>query len=80
MDEIKKFLDYPDAENCLAYKYAKNFLDHPQHAESLTRSLAETIVSGYETPDSQASFPSYLIADSQETSGAWDALNMIAQA
>lgn len=80
MAEIKEFLDYKGAENCLAYQYAKNFLDHPQHAESLKRSLAETIVSGYKTPRSQASFPSYLIADSQETSGAWDALYLIAQA
>lgn len=80
MAEITKFLDYEDAENCLAYQYAKNFLDHPQHSESLKRSLAETIVSGYKTLRSQASFPSYLIADSQETSGAWDALNLIAQA
>ena len=80
MAEIKNFLDYPDAENCLAYQYAKNFLDHPQHAESLKRSLKETIVSGYKTSDSQAPFPSYLIADSRETSGAWDALHLIAQA
>ena len=80
MAEIKNFLDYPDAEDCLAYQYAKNFLDHPQHAESLKRSLKEMIVSGYKTSDPQASFPSYLIADSRETSGAWDALHLIAQA
>ena len=76
-EEVKELIDYSDVKSLIEYQYAKNFLDHPQHAEGLRRSLTKMIESNYKTLDSQSSFPSYLIADSQETSAAWDALCLI---
>ena len=70
---------YPDAENFDEYQYAKNFLNDPKTLEGMERSLAEMIVYLCETLRPQESLPSFLIADSRETKGAWDGLNLVAQ-
>ena len=75
----EKFLDLPDAENFDEYQYAKNFLNDPKTLEGMERSLAEMIVYLCETLRPQESVPSFLIADSRETKGAWDGLNLVAQ-
>lgn len=77
----ENYLDYPDAENSLAYQYAKGFLDHYERSGAISRSPVETEVSVYKRGDAslQQSELSYLLAESQGIRMAWDSLNLIAQ-
>lgn len=75
----EEFIDLPDAEDFVEYQYAKNFLNHPENAKIIEMSLAEMLASVDKTSRPEESFPSYLLADSQEAQWAWDALNLIAQ-
>ena len=75
------YLDLPGNEDSLAYQYAKNFLDDPEHSESMERSPVEVTAIVYKNlnASTQESEISHLIAESQETRVAWDSLNRIAQ-
>ena len=77
---VEKFLDYPDAEKFIEYRYAKDYNKCP--GSLLWYPPAETEAVKYRSlprnGEREFVLPN-LIPKSKETRMAWDALNLIAQ-
>ena len=77
---VEKFLDYPDAEKFIEYRYAKDYSKCP--GSLLWYPPAETEAVKYRSlprnGEREFMLPN-LIPKSKETRMAWDALNLIAQ-